>query len=268
MANPNPRNYRRNVVKQMRGAVAVGMASMMGDVIKSTAQDLPDVINTLGKALDLRMLPQGKMKAANEEIAAAAQKAVVQGWRRRLPYAHPATTRKNRLSGTLGNALADPGNLSNTTSRVISFANAEVLGREAKHWYRINYGAAGSNYGKGRQAKRFVMSLNGETFGSFRDELPPDPISYIPEVIAWHGDAMYPKSKTVRINENGARAARFLDLGHSVVARKAPAAYDKVWRDYLNERGEQARQRLKKKDINLKGDFRFQRTAWTARVRS
>jgi hypothetical protein len=268
MANPKPRNYRKNVVRQAKGAIVVGSATLVGGAIKEAAQELPNIVQTMGKALDLRMVPRSKMKEANEKIAADAQKAVVQGWRRRLPYAHPATSRKKRLSGTLGPALADPANLSATTDRVISFANTEVLGREAKHWYRVNYGAAGSNLARGRQPKRFVMLLNGETFGSFRDELPADPISYIPKFIAWHGDAMYPKSKKVKINENGARAARFLELGHSVVARQAPAAYDKLWRDYLTEKGEQARQRLKKKDIHVNAEMRFDRTGWKARVRT
>lgn len=268
MAAPTPRNFRKRVVKQAKGAIVVSSATLVSGAVHGAAQELPNVVKTLGQALDLRLMSRAKMKAANEQIAEDAQKAVVQGWRRRLPYAHPATSRKNRLSGALGPALADPANLAATTDRVISFANEHVLSREAKHWYRVNYGAAGRNLARGRQAKRFVMLLNGETFGSFRDELPPDPISYIPAVIAWHGDAMYPKSKEVKVNENGARAARFLDLGHSVVARKAPAAYDKLWRNYINEKGNQAAQRLKKKEIHLKGELRFQRTAWTARVRS
>jgi hypothetical protein len=275
MATTRARNYQRNVVRQLQGSVSVAFASMFADAIKGSTQDLPNALKTMGQAMELRRMPRTRLQRVNEEIADKAQAAVVRGWRQRLPMNHPATTRKTRLHGHLGRALADPGNTSATTDRFISFINTDLMKSEARHWYRINYGAVGENLGKSKQQpRRFVMQLNGQAFASFRDELPPDPISFIPTRRYWKAGAMYPMKDPrtgkveIEVNENGARAARFLDLGHAVVAREAPKAHDKLWREYVDEKGGLARQRLSKVGIQVRGDLRYQRTSWTARVRT
>lgn len=273
MAAPTPYAFQRQIVRHARGALVVGMGRMIVGAVNQSTKELPSVVTSFARAFELNKLPRDRMRAVNQKIAREAQNVVVNKWRSRLVARTPDGSSK-RLSGTLGQALADPGNTAATTDRVISFANESVLGREARHWYRVNYGASGSNYGKGRQARRFVMILNGQTFGSFRDESPPDPISWIPgnkdtgkPKVYWRGRSMYPASHDVVVNENGARAARFLDLGHSYVARNAPKAYETFWTTYLNEKGGRARERLKKVDIHMVGDFRIERNTWTARVR-
>lgn len=272
MARPVPVNFQANIVRQYRGAIVVATAALIGGAARGATKELPTIVQSLGKALDLKKIPRDRLKAVNQRIAEGAQDRVVEGWKARLPRRTEEGSSK-RLTGLLGPALADRANTQATSDRVIAFADAKVLGREARHWYRVNYGAKGSNLAKGRSARRFVMTLNGATFGSFIDDLPPDPISYLPYRFYWRGDNLFPrKSKQssapkVVVNPNGARAARFLELGHAYVTRNAPREHDKLWRGYLNERGGAARSRLAKVDINMVGDLRLERTSWSARVR-
>lgn len=268
MAANIPYNLQEAVVRQVRGAVVVGVPHMMADAIRQGTRQLPALVETLGQAIDLSKLPRSRMKAANQRIAEHAQAAVVRGWYSRLPRKTWAGS-ANRETGKLGPALANPANTKRTTDRVISFADAKVLNQEAKHWYRVNYGAAGSRYGEGRTARRFVMQLNGHAFASFRDDLRPDPISWIPVRRTFDSDGnMLPLSKQVERSPFGARAARFFELGHSVVAREAPQAYTDLWFDYLHENGGAARRRMEKAGLDLKGELRLTRAGWTARVRT
>lgn len=269
MATPRAINPLYNVVREMQGAIVVGSANMLATAIRRSTRELPSVLIGLGRALELNKMPRSRMAQTNQRIAEKAQRAVVTGWRSTLQAnSPPGIPREKRLSGKLGPALADPANTAGTTDRVISFADTGLLSREAAHWYRVNYGARGTNASLGRAPRRFVMQLDGKAFGSFRDDLPADPVSWIPKRVYWELGEMYPASHDVVRSKTGARAARFLDLGHAVVAREAPKAYDKLWREYLQEKGGQAAQRLKKVDINVVGDLRLQRTSWTARVRT
>lgn len=268
MAAPVPRNFMGNVIRVTHDSIVLGMAQSLANAIKQTDRQIDDVITTLGQALDQKKIPSEKMFKANVAIAEKAHAAVVAGWYSRLPRKTWLGSTKH-LHGYLGRALADPNNTAYTTDRVISFVNTELLDREAPHWYRVNYGAAGSRFGEGRKAKRFVMELNGSTFASFTDDLRPDPISWIPVRRFVDSDGnLFPLSRAVERSPYGARAARFFDLGHAVVAKETPRAYEAVWREYILTQGDQGKRRLKKAGINVNVDFRVQRNSWTYRIRT
>lgn len=273
MATSRAVNFQADTIRVWKGNLVLGMADTMSKMIQGSTREMPGVLTSLSKALDLKAMPRSKMRDTNMRIAREAQAAVVNGWKSRLPR-HTTEGSRSRLTGRLGPALADPDNLAGTTDRVVSFVNIQHMNQEAAHWYRINYGAAGANLAKSqRKPRRFVIQLNGEVFGSFRDDLPPDQISWIPERIWWRGVNMFPRKSrndkvVIRENTNGARAARFLDLGHAVVARQAPVAYEQMWREYCGEIGSKARERLQKRDIEVQGDLRLQRTGWSVRVRT
>lgn len=267
MANPNPVNLQRGYIRETQDALSVALPAMLASAIGQSTAELANVTRTLGQALQVRAIPRQRLFATNVQIAEKAHAAVVRGWRSRLPAHTPGGGRKH-LHGALGPALTDPYNTVATTDRVISFINTELLDREAPHWYRVNYGATGTRYSEGRAPGRFVMVLNGQSFASFTDDLRPDPISWLPAVFVTHDDgSLFPKSTKVVRSPSGARAARFFDLGHSQIARNGPRLHEKMWRDYLLEKGEEARKRLAAKDIHVKGDLRFQRNSWTGRVR-
>lgn len=268
MANPNAVNFQRNVVRQTNSALAVALPAMLASAIGQSTLELGNVTRTLGQALKIRAVPHQRLLVTNQQIAEMAHGAVVRGWRSRLPAHTPAGGSTKHLSGALGPALGDPGNMAGTTDRVISFVDPDLLNREAPHWYRVNYGATGTRYSEGRAPGRFVSVLNGQTFASFTDDQRPDPISWLPKVFIMHDDgSLFPKHTEVERSESGARAARFFDLGHSQIARNGPRLHEKMWRDYLLEKGEEARKRLAKKDIHVKGELRFERNSWTGRVR-
>lgn len=263
MATSRAVNPVQNVVRHTHDAIVLGAAKMVADAIRLSMRDLPPIVTTLSQALDLRRMPRERLFRTNVDIAEQAHRSVVRGWRTRLP-AHTGPSGRKRLSGHLERAIADPGNTGATTDRVISFVDTELMDREAKHWYRINYGAAGSRYPESRPQARFTMQLNNSTLASFMDESPPDPKSWIPRLQRGPDG----ERRWVAVpSPYGARAARFLDLGHATVARKAPQAYENLWRNYLNEGGQTVRSRLKKVDINVTGDLRLQRNSWSARVR-
>lgn len=269
MAAPIPYNLLQNVIQETQDALSIAGPAMVADAIRMAGKELPNVVHTLGQALDMKVLPKERLAKANNKIAENAQAAVVRGWRSRLPR---KTWRggPNRQTGLLGPALADPSMTAATNHRFISFINTDVLDMQASHWYRVNYGASGSRFAEGRTARRFVMQLDGSAFASFSDDLRPDPISWIPSKRYYDSDGnMYPGrgAEAVR-SPYGARAARFFELGHSVVARETPQAYETLWRQYVAEKTDRGIARLQKKKINIKGDFRLQRTSWSARVRT
>jgi hypothetical protein len=273
MPGPRAINPQYQIVKQVQGAIVVNVASLFGNSVQQSKRELPGIVKKIGKAVEDKQLPKAEVRDINMRIARKAQARVVAGWKSRLP----AKTKKgssNRLTGMLGDALKDPANLERTTDRVIVFADDNILSKTAKHWYRVNYGARGPNLGKSTQVpRRFVIQLNGSAFSSFRDERPPSKISKRPYRLYWEDGAMYPgktpegKPKSV-INKNGARAARFLDLGHAVVAASHPQAMDTTFRDYLKKNGGAALARLQKKDKEITSELRYDRTGWSARTRT
>ena len=124
--------------------------------IRELGKALPRDIATLGRALDLKAVPRARLKEANLQIAKEAQAAMVKGWRSRLPRRSSSYRSHSRLTKRLGRALADESMTAFTTDRRISFINQTTLDREAKHWYRVDYGASGPNLTEGKQPRWFV----------------------------------------------------------------------------------------------------------------
>lgn len=259
------------IIRQMGDALVTSMPLMLRGAIRQTTAELPSMVRAMGKAMDLNKMPRERMRRTNIEIAEQARKKVAAGWYSRLPRKSPQRTKatESRQHGALGRALADPMMTLYTSDRVISFVNTDVLDAEASHWYRVNYGAVGSRYGEGPQPRTFVVRLNGQTVGQFRDDSPPDPTSWIPRVRYWSGGQLYPKSTDVVASPFGARAARFLDIGQQVIAKEAPRAYTELFGKYLREANGANRNRLAHKhDIVVEGDMRYQRTSWSFRTRT
>jgi hypothetical protein len=267
VAAPTPRNTRR-VIEVTHDAIVLRMPRMFADAIQVSGAEVSNSILTLAQAFEKLKVPKARVAQVNVGIAEAAHAAVVGGWYSRLPRKTWLGGEKH-LSGYLGRALADPNNTTATTDRTISFINTELLDREAPHWYRVNYGAAGSRYGQGRMAKRFVIELNRSAIMSFTDDLRPDPVSWIPERRLFDSDGnMFPLSKEVERSSFGARAAHFFDLGHAVVAKEFGRRHEAMWADYVREIGADGLARLKKQDINVTANFQVERNSWSYRVRS
>lgn len=253
-------------VRQFKGSLIVGTTNGIARATSRIGRELPTIVENLGQALATRSLPRGKMRGINEGIARSAQKAMVAGYRSRLPIGG-SLGGPNRLSGTLGPALGSEGMISGTSDRVISFLNTDLLNQKAKHWYRINYGASGPNLAKagGSTASTFQVNLNGRPFIVLRDDAPPAVLSWLPKVFEWGpANEMIVWSGPARPLGKGSRAAHFTDLGLEVVAEQFGPAYDLFFREFVQDAKNRAR--LAKKNINVIADVRLESTGWTVEV--
>jgi hypothetical protein len=249
----------RAMVRGEARSLIVGVQTALIHGIGEAFEQLPSVIQSMGNALAVGSVPDKYMQAANYEIAAQAQRAIVGGLRNTLPEGSGPYRAGERLTGTLERALSSPAMLEHTTGKVISFINESVLNSEARHWYRINYGVAGtSTQGPSRQARSFDVTLNGTTLMTLRDARPPrSGGTYLPRRFRFDGREMVVLSGPAKPPRpgHGARAAHFIDLGLEAVAENTEA-YERVFRRWVDEEGNRAK--LARKNINVAADLRLQ----------
>lgn len=209
----------------------------------------------LYKGLGAGVMPRRYLKDANRQLAIGAQQAIEQGWRSRLPVGAPGYRKgsdpdHDRLSGRLGDALsAQEAMIKGTTDRAISFINNTVLNRQARHWYRVNYGAWGPKAIL-RRPQPFPVNVDGHTLFVLRDEAQPARNSWLPRAYAREGTSWfgpipaYDKdgrriTNKADVHGGGHRAAVFTDLGYQSVAKNLDPTYDNMLRRYLREQGDE-----------------------------
>lgn len=225
---PSPalvRSFRNNLIVGGTNAIVRG-------VREAVRTQVPEALRILADSFSQRALPRGQLADVNRQIARDAQQAVVAGWHSRLPRGNSG----GALTGTLGAALASDAMTAGTSDRVISFANTSVLDAAAKHWYRINYGAAGPNLSRegGHDASAFTININGRPFVVLKDDAPPAAVSWLPKVFQWTPDnRMIVLRGPARPIGKGSRAAHFIDLGLAVVAQETGPKYDQFLRQWL-----------------------------------
>lgn len=235
----DPNVWRRSVSQAISGQMTVAAHRMIGQGLRDVNELLPSILQDLSKAMDLSLIPRSYLKAANLEIALEAQAAIVAGWKKRLPRNSGPYRSHSRLVGALGRALAEENMTAGTTDRRISFINQAALGNEARHWYRVNYGAAGPNLSEGHQAEPFTGTVNGQPLFTLRDTTPPASQSWLPRGFHWRGGnfpggMFFPDkdSAPTDVRGHGIRAAHFTDLGVRVVARRTGEVYVATMRNY------------------------------------
>lgn len=200
------------------------------------------------------VFPEEPLKRANLEIARRAQRAIVTGWRARLPVKSPPYRRgsdptKSRLSGKLGEALASEDMLQGTTARGISFLNTTRLATEARHWYRVNYGAFGYRVGAVRKPKAYPVTIDGHTMFALQDEAQPAPNSWLPRRFMFRDNMFIPVKGPANKEGGGHRAALFTDLGFKSVADNVGPVYREMLFDYFRHGG--MAQRFEAKGVHL-----------------
>jgi hypothetical protein len=225
-----------------------------GEVVAITAYTVLAVSKAVGKALGgnahaitnmvyesvNKGVPDRLMLRANTVLAESAQRAVVSGWRSRLPL-RSAPYRKgpdpdhDRLSGKLGEALADESMLRYTTPRGISFLNVQVLNSQARHWYRVNYGAFGPRANPNRP-KAYPITVDGHTVMMLQDEHQPSANSWLPRRFMFEGrDYFTPLRGPADVHGGGHRSALFTDLGFQSIAKNVNRVYGSTFRTYVSE---------------------------------
>jgi hypothetical protein len=244
-------------VNILRQNMRVSASNAISRAVQAAGSEVPRAMEILGKSFQKAALPRSQLASINKAIAGNAQAAMVAGWRSRLPRGNSG----GALSGTLGDALASESMTAHTTDRVISFVNTDVLRQTAKHWYRINYGAAGPNMAGGVELQAFTVKLNNRPFLVLRDDAPPAPLSWLPRVFDWT-----PEGRMIVIRGpaeprgKGSRAARFTDLGLAVVAEQFGPAYDQFLRDWIQDEAHRAR--LGRRGIHVEAEVRLDSYSW------
>lgn len=222
----------------MRQALVAGVAAL--------GENAHEFTQALYKSLGAGVLPRRYPLEANRQLAMGAQRAIEEGWHSRLPVRAPGyrmglDPNHDRLSGALGLALANPEMTKGTTDRAIAFINNTLLNQEARHWYRVNYGAYGPKASP-RRPKAFPVTVDGHALFVLRDEAEPAPNSWLPRGYRTEGKSWFAPTPLHGENKadvvgGGHRAALFTDLGYQHVATNLDPVYDNMFRRYIKEQG-------------------------------
>jgi hypothetical protein len=213
----------------------------------------------IAEGLKAGVFTKTDLRTANLQIAEKAQDAVVQGWRARLPlksgpYRRGSDPDKDRLSGHLGRALASSQMISGTTDRGITFLNTTYLAENARHWYRVNYGAFGHNVPAIRRPKAYPVTMNGHTLFSIRDENEPAANSWLPRAFSFQDNIFVPHIGPADKEGGGHRAALFTDLGFQSIADNVGPTYTKMLYRKFQSGGMIAR--FEKRQVNVQAFLR------------
>lgn len=258
MAAIRQANQQRIIQEIQRGglpkAITVNMTNAVAAALNSLGKDINPFFQQLGAALGSKGIPDAYLKQANMQLALQAQEAVVSGWRSTLPvnappYRRGPDPRRDRLAGLLGPTLAEGDMLRGTTSRTISFLNTARLGQEARHWYRVNYGARGPKVSPGEPGS-FPVVVGGKTLFMLHDERPPADHSWLPRAFRYEGTQFFqPKVGPADVAGGGSRAALFTDLGFRSIARNFGPVYSEMLQNYARTAAGGAR--LKAHEIDV-----------------
>lgn len=235
--------------------IAVNVQNSVATGLRGAGTKIGGIARALGEELQRKGIPDTQRKAANTEIAAAAQQRIVAGWKSRLPanappYRRGPNPQKDRLAGLLGPTLASSDMLHGTTARTISFLNVAVLNRETRHWYRVNYGATGPKVVPERP-KSYPLTIDGHSLLVLQDQSPPAMGSWLPRAFQAEIPTNFqPKLGPADVPGGGHRAALFTDLGVLTVATKFGPVYKSMFLTYA-QRTFEARGRTTGANINV-----------------
>lgn len=203
----------------------------------------------LFRALQKEAIPDARMYEANIALARRAQKAITDGWRARLsePPTAPYRANRGRLTGALGSALASGSMIERTNSRAISFLNTSTLKREARHWYRVNYGARGPLKSPARP-RPHTISIDGHTVAELEDPGKPARNSWLPRrftIDEATGELTPtrlrgPLQNKADVPGGGHRAALFSELGFRSLAANLEFEYREMLNRWVAEEGAEA----------------------------
>jgi hypothetical protein len=246
---PNDTVFFRNRIDAAKqayvGYVATGMAKAVGKALGDNADEITRAVyQAIGPN---GILPDSIMIRANTVLAKSAQRAIVDGWKARLPLKsapyRAGEPKRQRLTGALGRVLSDDSMTSGTTARGVSFLNFQTLDSRARHWYRVNYGAFGNRVSWPRQPRPYPIKIDGHTVTVLHDEHQPARQSYLPVHFIYEGANWFePLSRPAKIPGGGHRAALFTDLGFAAVAKNADRVYRAAFRSYVDDKRLRRRQ--------------------------
>lgn len=202
------------------------------------------------------------MRQAHKRLGEAMQTAVLHSYdqvvtaRKTIPsYRQPGNPQGEspRYSGgALRNAL-ESDTMVKTDANGISFIDTTTLDAEAKHWYRLNFGAGDK---QGRPAYEFNWQIGGQSLGFLSLANPPSPAFRMPRGIWSTGEGglpagFYPRGRALVSLPVSIGPRRFLDAGLDRFSKNFPVVYGDLL-DQFNRQALQSGGALHDTPVNIK----------------
>ena len=261
----------RELANGVKGVAVYATTAAADAVAKALKTNEDEFTRGLYRAIRKNGISKQRMFAANKTLAEGAQQAVLSGWEARLPVHAPGYRRgsdpdHDRLSGALGEALADEAMTRATTDRAISFLNTGVLWERAVHWHRVNYGAFGPKAHPDKPLE-YPVTVAGHTLFVLKDPGRPDPNSWLPRgkndkpSISYESDYSFfkpvgsPGVEKVKADlpGGGVRSSLFTDLGFQHIAENLDPVYHEMLQGWVRTEGAEAvRRELRLKGVRIK----------------
>lgn len=260
MARQNP---------DLPGIGIFGRASVVGVVTDSFSKELlrqiqrkmRDFTETTAGEITQRLNDPGGIGLANKRVAEAAHRTLIEY------YDKEVTSRKrhqsyrigmNRYSGgVLKRALQSPEMFA-VSAESIAFPNEDILDREAKHWYRLNFGA-----GTEEQARTHVLRLWGQS-SQFYVNRPAAPAFQMPigrwGDLAYNGSpggyGFYPRGTSKLPKLSTIRGRFYLEGAVEGMVRAIPKEYNAMIKRVISESAKAGESAANESFLGLTG-FRF-----------
>jgi len=190
----------------------------------------------------------GKSSLANahRDVAAGMQQAVLASYAQRVTarkrIKEPYRVGQNRFSGGALRRALKSENMVSANHDGIAFVNKDILDAEARHWYRLNYGAGAR--GATNNAKSYRLKLFGSTISQISDPGGPSGAFKMPRGI-WGGNesakgagfpaGFYPTGVSLVVPTQGIAARRYLDAGLAYLAKNLGPRYEELLDEWIDQ---------------------------------
>lgn len=221
---------------------------------------LPAAVRALGESVEKSTVnSRGLFLQANERLARKMQDSVLRSYDQVVTARKPGQSYRvgsetRDAGGKLRTALADPSQFQ-ASAEGIDFINADELDRQARQWYRLNYGSGRG--GGGRSPVTAPVRFFGQTLFELNLDNPPGKAVRMPKVGSFgeRGAPFFPGSKTLgRPTPNQIQARRFFDAGITRFAREFPVVYEDLLRTIVED-GIKGTGPLRNTRINVRAIF-------------
>lgn len=235
---------RNAAIAEYYGNTGFNLVAMLKKALAAGTLESVQIAREFAEALT-QTVRASKNQLANlhHEVGKLAQDEVVTAYSRiRAERGGPASYRdqethkgrdaNSRLLHALGDAEFFRG-----TYDGIGFANKVHLDRQARQWYRLNFGArpapgAARNIGPGNRSTPAPVTWKGLQLGTLKLPTGPSKAFYLP-LGTWNeaGQFHHPIGPAF-IATGGVAAWNFLDAGIATIAAELPGAYSKLHGDW------------------------------------
>lgn len=231
-------------------------------------------IRAMGKAMINMVGDEDNFVKAHEVVANRAREAVLDSYDAKFSDHKEYRVGQGRLSGgVLRRALEEPSMFTGD-ARGINIGDRSILNKEAKHWYRLNYGTSG--VAPLTPAVSPVLKFGGGTVTTLTDASPRSKPFHMP-VGFWRdgefhvGDiraatrigygsaraSLYATGdqKATRTKESNIAGRRFFDAGLVAITETLPEVYEDLLLQFADRANKEGKGALARAKVNVKHLF-------------